>query len=73
MDGSLFRSGETASVRQIVTCGITPHPPHARLSKTALSATEAVATRHFESTLQVLFRDGEGGGAERGEGWGGKS
>ena len=37
-----------------MTCGITPHPPHEKLSKTALSSVEYVKTRHFASTLEAV-------------------
>ncbi|KAJ1485602.1 Alpha/beta knot methyltransferase [Baffinella frigidus] len=52
--GSIFRTAETACVREIVTCGITPHPPNEKLWKTALSATHYVPTRHFESALEAV-------------------
>jgi 23S rRNA (guanosine2251-2'-O)-methyltransferase len=52
--GSIFRTAETACVREIVTCGITPHPPNEKLDKTALSATHFVPSRHFASTLDAL-------------------
>merc|ERR1712070_1021802 len=55
------RSSETARIQEIVTCGITPHPPHEKLAKTALSSIAYVETRHFDSTLeavQTLKREG---------------
>jgi len=52
--GSLFRTGETAGVAEIVTCGITPTPPHPKLRKTALSSVEAVPCRHFDDTLAAV-------------------
>ena len=52
--GSIFRSAETARLKEIVTCGITAHPPHEKLSKTALSSLEYVPTRHFDSTLEAV-------------------
>ncbi len=52
--GSIFRSSETARLQEVVTCGITPHPPHEKLSKTALSSVEYVASRHFDSTLEAV-------------------
>jgi len=48
-------------VLSVVTCGITAHPPHQKLRKTALSAVELVPTRHFEDTLaaiEVLRKEG---------------
>lgn len=52
--GSMFRTGETASIKEIVTCGITPHPPHPKLKKTALYAEEIVPTRHFNDVSKAI-------------------
>ena len=52
--GSMFRTGETAGVTEIITCGITCTPPHPKLRKTALSAVDAVPCRHFDDTLTAI-------------------
>jgi 23S rRNA (guanosine2251-2'-O)-methyltransferase len=52
--GVMFRIAETAGVREVITCGFTPHPPEAKLLKTALGAAEYVRTRHFPSTAQAI-------------------
>jgi tRNA G18 (ribose-2'-O)-methylase SpoU len=52
--GVIFRVAETAGVKEIITCGFTPHPPNPKLLKTALGAVEYVPTRHFDSTAQAL-------------------
>jgi len=52
--GSMFRSAETAAAAEVVTCGITAHPPHPKLRKTALSAVEVVPSRHFEDVVQAI-------------------
>ena len=52
--GSMFRTGETAGVMEIITCGITATPPHPKLRKTALSAVDMVPCRHFEDTLSAI-------------------
>ena len=52
--GSMFRTGETAGVSEIVTCGITAHPPHPKLRKTALSATDSVPFRHFDDIMVAV-------------------
>ena len=52
--GSLFRTAETALVAEIVTAGFTPHPPHAKLAKTACRSIENVPTRHFATTLEAV-------------------
>ena len=52
--GSILRTAETAGVRKVVMCGLTPTPPHEKLAKTAFSAQETVPTEHYESTLAAL-------------------
>ena len=59
--GSLFRTGETAGIQEIVTAGITAHPPHPKLRKTAMQSLEAVPTRHYDNVIeavQVLKEEG---------------
>ena len=52
--GSLFRTGETAGIAEVVTVGICPHPPHPKLRKTAMSAVDTVPTRHFSDIVSAL-------------------
>lgn len=52
--GSIFRTAETALVEEVITAGFTPHPPHAKLSKTACRSVENVPTRHFPTTLEAV-------------------
>ena len=53
--GSVFRTAETAATELVITCGITPHPPHDKLRKTAFSAADTVPTRHFSSTVDAVL------------------
>lgn len=53
--GSIYRTAETAGVAEVVTCGITCHPPHPKLMKTALSSVETVSSRHFESAVEAVI------------------
>ena len=53
--GSVFRTAETAAAELVITCGITPHPPHDKLRKTAFSAADTVPTRHFSSTVEAVM------------------
>jgi 23S rRNA (guanosine2251-2'-O)-methyltransferase len=53
--GSVFRTAETAATELVITCGITPHPPHDKLRKTAFSAADTVPTRHFSSTVEAVL------------------
>ena len=52
--GSMFRSAETAGAAEIITCGITAHPPHPKLRKTAFSAIDTVPFRHFDDTMSAI-------------------
>lgn len=44
------------SISQILTCGFTPHPPHAKLEKTAFSSVLTVPNRHFNATIDAVSR-----------------
>ena len=48
--GSIFRTADGAGVNKIYLSGITPTPPHSRISKVALGAEDYVA---WEKCLQV--------------------
>jgi 23S rRNA (guanosine2251-2'-O)-methyltransferase len=52
--GSIFRTAETAGMAEIITCGITAHPPHPKLRKTAFSAIDVVPHRHFDDIIQCI-------------------
>lgn len=52
--GSIYRTAETASVSHVVTCGITPTPPHPRVLKTALTSCETIPTKHYHNVLTAV-------------------
>lgn len=52
--GSMFRTAETAGAAELITCGITAHPPNPKLRKTAFTAVDVVPTRHFDDILQAV-------------------
>ena len=52
--GSILRTAETAAVREVVACGLTPTPPHAGVRKTAFSAAETVPVRHVPAPLAAV-------------------
>lgn len=59
--GSMFRTSETAGVTELITVGITPHPPHPKLRKTAFSSLDVVPSRHFDdmdAAIAALKGDG---------------
>ena len=52
--GSIFRVAETSGVAHVLTCGITAHPPHNKLAKTAMGSDKFVPTRHFKTTADAV-------------------
>jgi tRNA G18 (ribose-2'-O)-methylase SpoU len=52
--GSLFRTSETGGVAELITTGITAHPPHPKLRKTAFSSIDVVPTRHFDDIMEAI-------------------
>ncbi len=52
--GSLFRTADAFALEGILLCGITAHPPHREILKTALGSTETVSWTTFEHTTDAL-------------------
>jgi tRNA G18 (ribose-2'-O)-methylase SpoU len=52
--GSFFRTGDAAGISRLYLTGYTGHPPHPRLSKTALGAENALPWEHHEEALPLL-------------------
>ena len=52
--GAIFRTCDAFSVEAIYLCGITVHPPHAEILKTALGADQSVAWKSYENTTVAL-------------------
>ncbi len=52
--GSVFRTADAFLLEGIYLCGITAQPPHRDIQKTALGATETVAWKYFETTVEAL-------------------
>ena len=53
--GSMFRTGETAGISELITCGITAHPPNPKLKKTAFSSVDIVPTKHYDDIMTAIF------------------
>ncbi len=53
--GSIFRTAETVGVQELITCGVSPHPPHPKLRKTALGSTDNVVTRHVNESVATVL------------------
>ncbi len=52
--GSVFRTSDAFLINEIILCGITAKPPHREIQKTALGATDSVAWRYFENTVDAV-------------------
>lgn len=52
--GSIFRTADGAGVSKIFLCGITPTPPHEKISKTALGAEKWIPWEYHKQTWRFL-------------------
>ena len=52
--GSVFRTADGFLLQAVYLCGFTPQPPHRDIQKTALGATETVAWKHAENTIDAV-------------------
>jgi len=52
--GSIFRTSDAFTIKEIILCGITAKPPHREMQKTALGATESVSWRYVENTTDAV-------------------
>jgi 23S rRNA (guanosine2251-2'-O)-methyltransferase len=59
--GSIFRTADAAGVSKIYLCGITPRPPHEKISKTALGADTYISWEYYTQTWRLLEKLQAGG------------
>lgn len=52
--GSIFRIADAVGINKIYLCGITPIPPHQKISKTALGAENWVSWEYRSQTWRLL-------------------
>ena len=52
--GSIFRTSDSALIKELILCGFTPHPPRKEIEKTALGATESVPWQYFKNTSEAI-------------------
>jgi 23S rRNA (guanosine2251-2'-O)-methyltransferase len=52
--GSVFRTADAFLIEAIYLCGITAHPPHREIQKTALGSTESVSWKYYETTTEAI-------------------
>ncbi len=53
--GSMFRTSACAYIEELALCGITPHPPHPKLEKTALYTVNLVPWKYFTSAKEAIL------------------
>ncbi|HEY4523313.1 MAG TPA: RNA methyltransferase [Candidatus Paceibacterota bacterium] len=59
--GSIFRTADAAGASKIYLCGITPTPPHEKISKTALGAEKWIPWEYCKQTWRLMAKlKGEG-------------
>lgn len=54
--GSFFRTADAFNIEKIYLCGITAHPPHREIHKTALGATDTISWEG-RSSIDELIRE----------------
>ena len=54
--GSIFRTADGAGVSKLYLCGITPRPPHPKISKTALGADTYIPWEYYKQTWRLIER-----------------
>jgi len=52
--GAIFRTCDAILAEKLFLCGITAYPPHNKIPKTALGATEVVPWEYRKSTVDVI-------------------
>ena len=52
--GAIFRTCDAAGIIKLYLCGITPYPPHNKIPKTALGATESVSWKKCSTTEEAI-------------------
>jgi 23S rRNA (guanosine2251-2'-O)-methyltransferase len=52
--GAIFRTCDAFVVKKLFLCGITAHPPHLKLKKTAMSSDEFVPWEYGRETIEVV-------------------
>ena len=52
--GAIFRIADTARAAEVVACGYTACPPHAKLEKTALGTQALVPSRRFDDAAEAV-------------------
>jgi tRNA G18 (ribose-2'-O)-methylase SpoU len=51
--GSIFRTADALGIEKLCLCGITAHPPHKEILKTAIGATASVKWSHESNVVKL--------------------
>jgi len=54
--GSIFRLADAIAAQEIILCGETQVPPHARIKKASINTTEWVGWRYFPSAKEAISK-----------------
>jgi tRNA G18 (ribose-2'-O)-methylase SpoU len=52
--GNIFRIADAIGAEEIITCGYTPAPPHAKLEKTAMGTDKTVKCRYAATSKDAV-------------------
>jgi 23S rRNA (guanosine2251-2'-O)-methyltransferase len=52
--GSMFRTADSAMLKELILCGFTPSPPKKEIEKTALGAVDSVPWQYFKDTISAI-------------------
>jgi len=52
--GSIFRTADSAMVKELILCGFTPHPPRKEIEKTALGAVDSVPWSYHKDIIKAI-------------------
>lgn len=54
--GAIFRTCDAILAEKLYLCGITAYPPHNKIPKTAIGATDVVPWEYNKSTVEVISK-----------------
>jgi len=52
--GSIFRTADALGIHELLLYGITAHPPHKEINKTAIGATASVSWKYFSEVSPLI-------------------
>jgi 23S rRNA (guanosine2251-2'-O)-methyltransferase len=52
--GSIFRTSDCLGIKELALCGITPHPPSAKIDRTSMGTNNIVEWKYFPDTQKAI-------------------